>query len=75
MVARESASSGRYTIRQMPAVIQISAASRDEAVQIARRFAQSHAVDIWYQENASLRLLEAYRVERGVRHLRPREEG
>jgi hypothetical protein len=54
----------RYTIRQLPAPVQISASARDEAVRVARRFAQKHAVDIWYQEKDGLRLLEAYRVER-----------
>lgn len=74
MVACELVASRRYTIRQLPAAVQISASSRDEAIQVARRFAQVHAVDVWYQDVDSLRLLEAYRVERVLPPPQPREE-
>ena len=63
LVARESVS-GRYTIRQVPA-----------AVQVARRFAQMHRVDIWYQDKSAVRLLEVYRVASDPRPTRSNAEG
>jgi hypothetical protein len=73
LVARESAA-GRYTIRQLPAAVQISSSSRDEAMQLARRFARMHTVDVWYHDEDSLRLLEAYRADRGLRPAEAHEE-
>jgi hypothetical protein len=62
LVTCEATSRVRFTIRQLPAVVQLSASSRDEAVRLARAFAQRHAVDVWYSEKGALRLLEAYRA-------------
>jgi hypothetical protein len=61
MVTRESRSAVRYTVRQHPGNVQFSATPRDEAVRLARIFAQTHVVDVWYSENGTHRLLEAYR--------------
>jgi hypothetical protein len=60
-VTCESNSAVRYTLRQFPGVAQTSASTRDEAVRLARSFAQKRAVDVWYAENGRYRLLEAYR--------------
>jgi hypothetical protein len=70
VVTRESMSAVRYTMRQLPGVVQISASTRDEAVRLARSFAQKQAVDIWYAENGTYRLLEAYRSRPGQRSVR-----
>jgi hypothetical protein len=61
VVTRESRSEVRYSVRQHPGSAQFSAAVRDEAVRLARSFAQKHAVDVWYSENGTHRLLEVYR--------------
>ena len=61
IVTRESRSAVRYTVRQHPGPVQFSATPRDEAVRIARSFAQKHVVDVWYSENGADRLLEVYR--------------
>lgn len=61
IVTRESRSAVRYTVRQHPGNAQFSAALRDEAVRLAQSFAQKHRLDVWYSENGTHRLLEAYR--------------
>ena len=61
IVTQESRSAVRYTVRQHPGNVQFSATPRDEAVRLARSFAQKHLVDLWYTENGTHRLLEAYR--------------
>jgi hypothetical protein len=50
-----------YTVRQLPGIAQFSAAVRDQALQLAKRFGQDHTVDVWYCEAGRYRLLEAYR--------------
>jgi hypothetical protein len=50
-----------YTVRQLPGVVQFSAAVRDEAMRLARSFGQRFTVDVWYCEAGTYRLLEAYR--------------
>jgi hypothetical protein len=60
-VTREAASAVHYTVRQLPGVVQFGAASRDEAVRLARNFARKRNVDVWYSEDGTFRLLEAYR--------------
>lgn len=62
MISREPDSPSRYTIRQLPDNGQLSALSRDDAVLLARRFAQGNAVNVWYSDDITLRLLEAYRT-------------
>jgi hypothetical protein len=51
----------RYTVRQLPGIVQFSAAVRDEAVRLARGFGQKYSVDVWYGEPGAFRLLEGYR--------------
>jgi hypothetical protein len=61
VVARESHSRVHYTVRQLPGIVQFSAAVRDEAVKLARSFGRRYAVDVWYSDAGTHRLLEAYR--------------
>jgi hypothetical protein len=61
VVTREAHSRVHYTVRQLPGIVQFSAAVRDEAVRLARSFGQKHHIDIWYCEDGTYRLLEAYR--------------
>jgi hypothetical protein len=65
VVARESNPALRYPVRQVPGVVQFAASAREEAVRLARGFAQRHAVNLWYSEDGNQRLLEAYRREAG----------
>jgi hypothetical protein len=62
VVVREKDSAIHFTVRQLPATVQqLGASSRDEAIRLARGFAQTQAVDLWYSEDGTYRLLEAYR--------------
>ena len=61
VVTRESLPSIHYTIRQLPGIVQFSAVGRDEAVRLSKGFAQKHAVDVWYSDHGTCRLLEVYR--------------
>ena len=65
VVVPEKDSTIRYTVRQLPATVQqLGASSRDEAIRLARGFAQSQGVDLWHSEEGAYRLLESYR--RGI---------
>jgi hypothetical protein len=57
----EGGTSVRYAIRQVPGVVQFSASSRDDALRLARRFAQRQSVDVWHAGEGMIRLLEVYR--------------
>ena len=72
VVTREAHSRVHYTLRQVPGIVQFSADVRDEAVRLARMFGQKHAVDVWYGEAGTYRLLEAYRA-RSSTATRPRQ--
>jgi hypothetical protein len=61
VVTREAHSRVHYTVRQVPGLVQYSAAVRDEAMRLARSFGQKHGIDVWYSEDGTYRLLEAYR--------------
>lgn len=62
VVTRESKCALRYTVHQVPAVSQqFGSEVRDDAVRLARGFAQAHAVDLWYREDGIYKLLEVYR--------------
>ena len=61
VVTREAHSPVHYTVRQLPGLVQFSAAVRDQAVRLARSFAQRYRIDVWYGEDGTYRLLEAYR--------------
>jgi hypothetical protein len=57
VVTRESRSPIVFTIRQLPGDVRLSASSRDAALRLARGFAMKNAVDLWYSESETLRLL------------------
>jgi hypothetical protein len=61
IVERTSTADGAFSVQQVPGGPQFRASTRNEAVQLARRFAQSHAVDLWYADRGTYRLLERYR--------------
>jgi hypothetical protein len=61
VVARASKSAVRFTVRQVPGDVQFSSPVRDEAVRLAAGFAKKNAVDLWYSDDAGLRLLETHR--------------
>jgi hypothetical protein len=62
VLAPDSRPGGRHTVRQVPGTIQLSAATRDEALRLARSFAQRHGVDIWqHSDDTSYQSLETYR--------------
>ena len=61
VVSREAHSPVRYTIRQLPGVVQFSGRVRGAVLRLARGFGRKHAVDVWYNEGATFRLLDAYR--------------
>jgi hypothetical protein len=50
-----------FTVRRHPDAAPVNAQRRDVALEVARGFAQVHAVNVWYCENGSERLLEVYR--------------
>lgn len=62
VVTRESRSPiNFFAIRQLPGGVQLNAASRDQAIRLARGFAMKFSVDVWYTEDGSVGLLETYR--------------
>jgi hypothetical protein len=63
VIARDSGVQIRFTLRQTPGAAQLHTASRDEAIRIARGFAQQAIVDVWYTNSGSHELLEAYRPD------------
>jgi len=67
VVTREAQSRVHYTVRQLPGIVQFSAPARDDAVRLARSFGRTHRVDVWYSEDGTYRLLEAYRPRRSPR--------
>jgi hypothetical protein len=69
IVSRDSGSRGPYSVRQAPGDVQFHAAVRDEAIRLARRFAQKATVGLWYSDDGSHKLLEAY-CRRGPRYER-----
>jgi hypothetical protein len=73
LVTREAKSRVHYTVHQLPGMIQFSSAVRDEAVRLARTFAQKYAVDVWYRDGGTYRLLEAYRPRASTRVSHHRE--
>lgn len=62
VIARESTSSVQYAIRQVPGIAQFGTSSQGEALQLARRYAREHVVDVWCREHGTYRLLERCRL-------------
>ena len=50
-----------FGVKQVPHAVQFGASTRDDAVQLARSFAQSRAVDLWCSDGGDCRLLERHR--------------
>ena len=69
VVRREARSPICFSVRQLPVVVQLGTSSRDEALRLAREFAQEHAVDVWYDDEGTFRLLEAYRARTGIQRI------
>jgi hypothetical protein len=61
VVTRESSATVPYTVGQVPDVVQFRASARDLAIRLARNCAQQIAVDLWYREKDTYKLLEANR--------------
>jgi hypothetical protein len=65
VLAPDSRTAGRHVIRQAPGIVQLSAATPDEALRLARSCAQRNGVDIWqHSEGAGYQSLETYRRQR-----------
>jgi len=60
-----SRSTARWSLRQLPTSAQFSCASRDEAIDAARKFAREQEVDLWECEHEAYTLLETFRVTEG----------
>lgn len=61
IVTREPTPHLHFTVRRHPDAAPLNAERRDVALDLARSFARYHAVNVWYNENGTERLLEAYR--------------
>lgn len=61
VVTREARPPVHYNVGKFPVAVQFSLSSRDEALHLAKGFAEKHGVDVWYSENGIGRLLETYR--------------
>jgi hypothetical protein len=61
VVTRETRSVVRYAVRQVPGDPQVTLASRDEAIQLARGFAVRCGATLWYCADGDARRLETYR--------------
>ena len=62
VVSLEPGGKSVYLVQQTPARAQLRMLSREQAWQIASRFAQSAGVNLWFREARTIRLLEAYRI-------------
>lgn len=62
VVTYENRSPACFAVCQAPGVVQLSASTREGALRLARAFAQKHELDLWFREDGTYRLLEAYRT-------------
>jgi hypothetical protein len=62
VVTREARSAVRYSVREVPGEPQITLASRDETLRLARGFARDRGVDLWYSEGGETRRLDTRRA-------------
>lgn len=75
VVTREAHSRVHYTVRQLPGIVQFSAAVREQAELLARGFGQKFKVDVWYRDGGTYRQLEAHRPQTSTRApLRPMDD-
>jgi len=61
VITRVCRSPVKFTVCEAPGVAQFQACTRNEAIQLARGYAQRAAVDLWYADDETKRLLEVYR--------------
>ncbi len=61
VVARGSEEQGCFTIREVPNTPSMTWESRGRALDVARAFAVSHGVDVWFSEGPVAERLLAYR--------------
>jgi hypothetical protein len=61
VVVRKPGATPAFGVLQHPSGVQFGASTRDAAIAMARSFAQTHNVDLWYDERDALKLLERYR--------------
>lgn len=50
-----------WMVREIPDAAQFGSSSKDQALQLARGYAQAHRVDVWCNDGGHVRLLERYR--------------
>lgn len=67
VVTREAHSHVHFTVCQLPGSVQFSADERDKAERLARGFGRKYAVDVWYSEDETYRLVKAYRPRTSTR--------
>ena len=61
VVIRDALSTPCHTVVQVPGLRLATMAAEDDAVAIARDFAQLRHVDVWYTDHETQRLIEAFR--------------
>lgn len=61
LLVRETPSSERYGVRQLPGGLQFTAATKEEALTSAQSFAAAKRVNIWSTDGEAVSLLETYR--------------
>jgi hypothetical protein len=61
LITRETNSGGNYSVRQLPGRAQFTAATRDEAIRLARDFAVNQSVNLWSRDGDGYELLEHHR--------------
>lgn len=62
VITHDHRSPACFAVRQIPGVAQLSASTREDALRVARAFARKHGLDLWFSEEGTYRLLEAYRI-------------
>jgi hypothetical protein len=61
VVARDATLGQHHTVVQFPGLTLASMAAKDDAIELARDFAQLRNVDVWYADHGDRRLIEAFR--------------
>jgi hypothetical protein len=64
VVSRSQAPGLYYTLAQLPARPQLTAPTRDRAMELARSFARKHRVDVWHVNANAADLVDTYRGSR-----------
>lgn len=61
ILVRETPSSERCGVRQLPGGVQLTAATKEDALKLARSFATAKKVNIWSADGEAVALFETYR--------------